>query len=171
MEINLENSSKLFEKYKYLLIKTISSFNIYDKDEALDEAREVFMDAIEKYDKSQASFGGYVKYRLYYHFLDKSKRKPHKSLNDLDQTGTEIMNNIEANIDIEKEMERKEKYEELYKAIRKLKQKDKVIVYMKYWENRSHKEIGKALGITAKTVTNRHHDLLIELRKGLEGKI
>lgn len=167
MKINIENSSEILEKYQYLILKTVNTFPIFEKDEALDEAREVLIDAIEDYDENKAGFGGYLKYRLYYHFLDKSKKLIPDSLNKIDSKGIEIEDSLKADIDIEKEVIQKEVYEKLYDAIKTLNQKDKVLIQMKYFENKSHKEIGKILGLTPKTVTNRNYKIIRCLRSKL----
>lgn len=167
MKINIENSSEILEKYQYLLIKTVNTFPIFEKDEALDEAREVLIDTIEDYDETKAGFSGYLKYKLYYHFLDKSKKAIPDSLNDTDATGAEVVDSLEANVDIEKELIQKELYEDLYDAIKTLSRKDKLLIQMKYFENKNHKEIGKILGIATKTVTNRNYRIIGDLRKKL----
>src|SRR5699024_7369169 len=99
--------------------------------------------------------------------LDKSKKSISKSLNEKDSTGIEIEDSLRADVDIEKEIIQKEIYEKLYDAIKTLNQKDKVLIQMKYFENKSHKEIGKILGITPKTVTNRHYRIIRYLRSKL----
>lgn len=167
MKINLENSSEILEKYQYLLLKTVNTFSTFEKDEALDEAREVLIDAIEDYDENKAGFGGYLKYRLYYHFLDKSKKSIPKSLNEKDPTGIEMGDSLRADVDIEKELIQKEIYEKLYDAIKTLNQKDKVLIQMKYFENKSHKEIGRILGVAPKTITNRNYRIIRYLRSKL----
>lgn len=167
MKINLENSSEILEKYQYLLLKTVNTFSTFEKDEALDEAREVLIDAIEDYDENKAGFGGYLKYKLYYHFLDKSKKIIPKSLNEKDSTGIEIEDSLRADVDIEKELIQKEIYEKLYDAIKTLNQKDKVLIQMKYFENKSHKEIGRILGVAPKTITNRNYRIIRYLRSKL----
>lgn len=168
MKINIENSSEILEKYQYLLLKTVNLFPIFERDEALDEAREVLIELINSYDPSKGSFGGYVKYMLYYHFLDKCKNPKIYSYNDLDPTGEEILNSIESSVDIEKELLEREKYEELFKAIDSLKEKEKKVIYMKYFQNKSHSEIGCALNLAPKTITNIHYKIIQNLRKELK---
>ncbi|MDD7463196.1 MAG: sigma-70 family RNA polymerase sigma factor [Anaerococcus sp.] len=167
MEINIKNSSKILEKYRPLLLKTVSSFPVFEKDEALDEAREVLIDAIEKYDKTKAGFGGYLKYRLYYHFLDKTKKPRYLSLNEKTLAGEEIQDSLEADIDIEKDFLDQETYDELYKAIQVLDDKEKILIHMRYFEDKSYQEIGKVFNLSPKTIRNNHYKIISKLRKEL----
>lgn len=167
MEISIKNSSEIIEKYKNLMLSIVNTFSVFEKDEALDEAREVCIKAIEKYDSSKAGFGGYLKYCLYYHFLDKSKKQIPDSLNDYDNTGAEIQDSLVSDTNIEQEIIDKENYKRLYKALGKLSDKDRKIIQMKFFENKSHKEIGKILGISAKTVTNRNYEAMKKLKSDL----
>lgn len=167
MEIKIENSSKLLDQYQSLLIKTINDFPVFEKEEAMDEAREVLIDAIETYDAKKAGFGGYLKYRLYYHFLDKSKKPRPKSLNDLDHTGCEIVESLEANIDIEKDLLDKENLDELYKALKNLETKEKMIIYMEYYQKMGQEEIANSLNLSPKTIRNTKYKAIEKLRKSL----
>lgn len=168
MKINLENSSKILDQYQYLLLKTVNLFPVFETDEALDEAREVTMDAIESYDEDKAGFGGYLKYRLYYHFLDKSKEQRPDSLNDLDKSNNELVDTLSADVDIERDLIEKEEIETLYEAIKTLSQDEKILILLKYVEGKSHKEIAEICGLSPKTITNRHYKIIKKLRKKLE---
>lgn len=165
MKINIENSSEILEQYKYLIIKTVNTFSIFEKEEAIDEAKEVVIDAIKNYDPKKASFSGYLKYRLYYHFLDKSKKQFPLSLNSLDRKGEELENMIKSPLDLEKDLLDKEKYQYLYSCIEKLKKDEKKLIYLKYFSNKSHKEIGEILGLASKTISNKHYLIIKKLRK------
>ncbi|MDD7352226.1 MAG: sigma-70 family RNA polymerase sigma factor [Peptoniphilaceae bacterium] len=167
MEINIKNSSKILEKYRPLLLNTVSSFPVFEKDEALDEASEVLIDAIEKYDKTKAGFGGYLKYRLYYHFLDKTKKPRYLSLNEKTLTGEEIQDSLEADTDIEKDFLDQETYDELYKAIQVLDYKEKILVHMRYFEDKSYQEIGKVFNLSPKTIRNNNYKIINKLRREL----
>ncbi|MDD7305104.1 MAG: sigma-70 family RNA polymerase sigma factor [Peptoniphilaceae bacterium] len=167
MKINIENSSQILEKYQYLLLKTVNQFPSFDKEEDLNEAREVLIDAIKTYDENKSGFGGYLKYKLYYHFLDKSKKQKPDSLNDLDASGDELVDSLAANVNIEKDLLKKEEYKKLYQAINLLDENDKKILYMIYYQGKSHKDIGKALNFAPKTIRNANYKIIKKLRKEL----
>lgn len=168
MKICLKNSSKIIKKYRNLLEKIVNQFAIFEKDEAMDEARFVTIEAIMDFDEKKAGFGGYLKYRLYYYFLDKNKKQIPISLNEKNSANAEIEELLISDVDIEKDLLEKEKYQMLHRAIKNLDKRDKKIIELKYFKNKSHKEIGKILNISAKTVTNNHLLILKKLRSQIK---
>lgn len=165
MKICVENLDAIIRKYKPLILSTIEKFSVFDRDEAYMIACDFVLNIVEDYDEKKGEFGGYIKYRLYYHFLDMTKKKRIESLNDRDKNGIEIIDKISDDVDIEKDMIRKVEIKALHEAIKKLNKKQRDIVYLKYEKNFSHKEIGRLLDISPKTVTNIHGDILFKLRR------
>ena len=165
MKICIENLDAIRKKYQPLVLATIGKFPIFDKNEAYIWANDLIVDVIEKYDQNKGGFGGYLKYRLYYYFLNKTNEPKHDSLNDVDPKGVEIIDKLKDDEDIEKDLIKKLEKEFLEKSIKKLNKRQRDIVYLKYDKNFSHKEIGKLLNISPKTVTNIHLDIMWKLRR------
>lgn len=165
MKICIENLNAIRKKYKPLVLATIGRFSIFDKNEAYMWANDLIVDVVEEYDPNKGGFGGYLKYRLYYYFLNKTNGPKLDSLNDKDMKGVEIINKIKNDRDIEKDFIKKLEKEFLEKSIKKLNKRQRDIIYLKYNKNFSHKEIGRLLKISPKTVTNIHLDIMWKLRR------
>lgn len=168
MKICLENAQEIINAFMPLILKTVDSFNFLERDEAIDYARMVVIDAIEKYDEKKSNFPGFLKYKMRYFFLDLSKKKKTDSLNDRDKDGIEKIEKLDSNIDIEDDFFEKERLKCLKAGLVLLKEKDQLILKYKYQDGKSHKEIASILSINAKTVTNRHYLAIRELRKHFE---
>lgn len=165
MKICIENLDAIIRKYKPLILSTIDKFPAFDRDEAYIKATDFVLTIVEDYDEKKGKFGGYIKYRLYYHFLDMSKKKRPISLNDRDKKGCEIIENLEDDVDIERDLIKDVEIKALREAIKKLNKRQRDIIYLKYDKKFSHKEIGRLLGISPKTVTNIHGDIIFKLRR------
>ena len=69
---------------------------------------------------------------------------------------------------IEDDFFTKEKYKDLYAKIKRLDDKDILIIKLKYWENLSDKKIGEIMNLSAKTIRNRHSLALKDLKEMME---
>ena len=163
--ININKSARIMADYMPLIYKTVGRFDAFEREEAIDEAKMVLIEAILAYDENQGSFGNYLKHRLNYYFWDKSKKPRSKSLDDDGGNGTSLKENLTSSEDIEDDFFTKETYRDLYEKIKTLDKKDIVLIKLKYWEKLSDKKIGEIIGISAKTVRNRHSMAIKNLRK------
>lgn len=164
MKINLDNAGRIIDDYMPLILKTVGSFPVFEKDEAIDEAKAICIEAIRDYDFERASFGHFLKLRLNYHFYEKLKEPRALSLDKEDEKGGRISDTIASNTDVEKTIIKKESYKDLYEKVSTLGKKDRKILYMYYDEEKSHEQIGKALGLSPKTIRNRKSKAISRLR-------
>ena len=162
MQITLDNSKQIMDSYMPLIISMARKYPGIDYDEAIDETRMILLESIPSYNPEIGTFGNFLKNKLRYHYLNKSKLETPQSLDELDNTGTPIIDSIEDPFDFEDQIFAKEKYKELYQAINKLTEKDQQIIKLKFWEDMTNAEIGQILGISSKTVSNR---LSLSLKK------
>ncbi|MDU2829955.1 MAG: sigma-70 family RNA polymerase sigma factor [Anaerococcus sp.] len=165
MKICIENLNSIIEKYQALLLSMANRFPIFDKNEAYIMARDMVFDIVLDFDPEKGSFGGYLKYRLYYYFLNECKKERVSSLNDRDMKGVEIVEKIEDNFSLENEFIKNIEREELFMAIKTLKKQEREILYLKYDKNLPHKEIARLLNLSAKSITNYHYNIVRKLRK------
>ena len=165
MKICLENINAIIEKYEPLLISMANRFPIFDKNEAYIMARDMVFDIVDDYDPKKGKFGGYLKYRLYFYFLNECKKERVDSLNALDRAGVEVIESVEDENLLEDDFSKKIEIKELEKAIKSLEKQEREILYLKYDKNLAHKEIGKLLNLSPKSITNYHHTILVKLRK------
>lgn len=165
MKINLDNTERIIEDYMPLILATIKRFKIYDRDEAIDESKMVTIKAIMDYDYKKSSFGHHLKLRLNYHFLEKAKEERPLSLDYKNKEGDEFIDIVASDIDIEKDLLERERDQILRDNIKKLRQKDREILRLRFIENLSHKEVGERLGMSEKTSKNRQSKAIRKLRE------
>ena len=79
-----------------------------------------------------------------------------------------ISNISDKNMDVYYEVESKLEIQNLYKALSKLNNKEKEIIYLIYFENKTLKEIGKMKNINYKQVANIRNKILKKLKLLLE---
>lgn len=168
MKICIENLDAIIEKYQPLLLSMANRFDIFDKNEAYIMARDMVFEIVEDFDAKKGSFGGYLKYRLYFYFLNECKREKIYSLNSKDMQGVEIIEKIDDDISIEDDFVRKIEINELENALKSLKKQEREILYLKYDKNFSHKEIARLLNLSPKSITNYHYLIIKKLRKCFE---
>lgn len=168
MKICIENLNAIIEKYQPLLISMANRFPIFDKNEAYIMARDMVFDIVLDFDPEKGSFGGYLKYRLYFYFLNECKKERVSSLNDRDMKGVEIIKKIEDDSSFDNDFVKSIEIEELFKAIKTLKKQEREILYLKYDKNLPHKEIARLLNLSTKSITNYHYTIIRKLRKYFE---
>lgn len=166
--INIDNAERIMADYMPLIYATIRRFDKFDTEEAIDEAKMVLIEAILAYDESQGTFGNFLKHNLNYYFWDKAKKPIPVSLDADNGKGPRLKDLIPSEDDFEDNFFTKEEYKNLYAKIKSLDKKDILIIKLKYWENLSDKKIGEIMGLSAKTIRNRHSLALRKLRGMME---
>lgn len=166
--IDINNAVRIMDDYMPLIYATIRRFNYFETEEAIDEAKMVLIEAIIAYDVTQGTFGNYLKHRLNYYFWDKAKKVSPISLDDEGGNGNSLKDDLVSDDDIEDDFFNKEKYKDLYAKIKRLDNKDILIIKLKYWENLSDKKIGQIMNLSAKTIRNRHSLAIRKLREMME---
>ena len=162
--ICINNAARIMDDYLPLILATIKRFAFFEKEEAIDEAKMVLMEAILDYDENQGTFGNYLKHRLNYYFWDKAKVHRPISLDQETSDGASLMDTLKSDSDLEMDIFTKEEYKDLYEKIKRLDKKDLLIIRLKYWENLSDKKIGEMMELSPKTMRNRHSMALRQLR-------
>ena len=79
-----------------------------------------------------------------------------------------IANILDKNMDVYYEVESKLEIKNLYKALSKLNDKEKEIIYLIYFENKTLREIGKMKNISYTQIANIRNKILKKLRLLLE---
>lgn len=166
--ININNAERIMANYMPLIYATIKRFDIFEKEEAIDEAKMVLIETILIYDESQGTFGNFLKHRLNYYFGDKAKKPIPLSLEENNRSGKSLKETLASSEDIEKDFFTNETYKYLYENIMKLDKKDVLFIKLKYWENLTDKEIGRLMGLSPKTIRNRHSLAVKKLREMME---
>ena len=80
----------------------------------------------------------------------------------------DISNISDKNMDVYYEVESKLEIQNLYKALSKLNNKEKEIIYLIYFENKTLREIGKMKNISYTQIANIRNKILKKLRLLLE---
>ena len=152
--ININKAERIMGDYMPLILATVRRFDAFEREEAIDE--------------DKGTFGNHLKHRLNYYFWDKAKKPRPTSLDIVTEKGQSLVDNLISDDDIEDDFFTKEAYKDLYANIKKLDRKDVVIIKLKYWERLSDKKIAELIGLSSKTVRNRHSLALKKLRKMME---
>lgn len=163
--INIDNAVRIMANYMPLIYATIKRFDIFEQEEAIDEAKMVLIETILIYDENQGTFGNFLKHCLNYHFWDKAKKPIPLSLEENNRSGKSLKETLASSDDIEKDFFTNETYKDLYENIMKLDKKDILIIKLKYWGNLTDKEIGRLMGLSPKTIRNRHSMAIRRLRE------
>lgn len=157
----------ILHDYMPLILATVNRFSSYEKEESIDEARMILIESITSYDNRKGSFGNYLKNRLNYHFLNKSREKRTTSLYELDSKGVELIENVADPRDFEEEIFREERLANLDTYLGLLAKKDRKLVEMKYLEKMTNRQIGQILNRSPKTIANRISMSLATMRKAI----
>lgn len=165
MKICVENLNAIIEKYEPLLISMGARFPVFDRNEAYIMARDMVFEIVKDFDPDKGKFGGYLKYRLYFYFLNECKKQRVDSLNSFDKNGVEIIEKIEDDFCLEDNFIKNVEIEELFKSLKILKKQEREILYLKYDKNLPHKEIARLLNLSVKSITNYHYNIIRKLRK------
>lgn len=163
--ICIKNAARIMDDYMPLILATIKRFAFFERQEAIDEAKMVLVEAILDFDEEQGTFGNFLKHRLNYYFWDKAKVKSPISLDYETKDGENLMDTLSCDFDLEEDFFTKEEYKDLYDKIKSLDEKDVVLIRLKYWESLSDKKIGEIMDLAPKTIRNRHSMTLKKLRK------
>lgn len=166
--ININNAERIMADYMPLIYATVRRFDKFDTEEAIEEAKMVLIESILAYDEGQGTFGNFLKHNLNYYFWDKAKKPVPVSLDVENGNGPSLKDLLLSEDDIEDNFFTKEEYKDLYAKIKSLDRKDVLIIKLKYWENLSDKKIGEIMGLSAKTIRNRHSLALRQLRVMME---
>lgn len=89
------------------------------------------------------------------------------SLNSIIDGGTELIDLIPSEENLEEEFEKKEERMLLKKALGKMSLKEKEIIYWFYFENKTLNDYAKAKGIGYRTAVDRKKKALDKLRREL----
>lgn len=167
---NDEIKQELLETLNPLIISSISRYCPVRREfeDLLQDGRVIVLECIETYCKDRGHFLNYVKNYLKYFYLDTMKYLvKHESKIDLFEPNFDIEDGHITEEDfLEREIE-----VELYKAIRKLTERQREVLVLYYFKGKSHSEIADKLGIKVRTVINTKMNAIAAIRKELGDKI
>jgi len=167
-----EDKSKLSDIYDryFLQMYNYALSRLKTKSEAEDAVQETFLSLamnIKKIDDpTSLASSGYVMTTLKNKIID-IKRKKKRDMNIVESTVLEHIEFDDSVIDLLIKSEQKERLE---KAVEALKGRDRHILLMRLYEERSFEDIAKLTGISEGNVKNVYYRALEKLRKILEDK-
>ncbi|MTI71920.1 MAG: sigma-70 family RNA polymerase sigma factor [Firmicutes bacterium] len=170
-----EALEKLLNKLKPLVLSSINKYyNKIDKyDDLIQEGFEVIINAINDFDEDKGCYLlGYIKLMLKYYYLDKSKyEKKTISLNKVISNEDESLELLDMIKDekplMEEMMIEDESRKTLWESISKLTKRQRQIIYLYYFNNKSLKDVSKELSISYRTAVNIKGKALENLRKNI----
>ena len=140
----------------------------YTTDEAKDLVQQFFLDLMQKdlpgdIQNPEAFIITVFKRKLIDHFRANKKRNPPVAFEDISVPSTqEILEHVEADEVL---------IERLADAYKKLPARCRRVIYMKYYQGHSTKEIVKLTGLTEQNVYNNLSKGITSLRRSLQNKV
>lgn len=163
-----ESEVLILERLKPLIISSIRKYNLdwNEYEDLIQEGREMVLICIRDYNpKLNVPFLGYVKSRLKYLYLNKSKIKKDLSLNEsFGEDGDEYLELLESKENVLEEVLEKEVYKELHKLIHTLPKREKEVLYDFFFKDLKISQISKKYNISYRTVLNQKTNALKKLR-------
>lgn len=110
-----------------------------------------------------------IKRNFYTLIRDNVKKTSYCSLNSLNEEGSELINVISSEEDLEEDFIRKEEKRMVRKALNKLSEKEKEIIFWFYFQKKTLQDYASFKGIGYRTAVDIKKRALINLRRNLEG--
>ncbi len=136
---------------------------VESKDEAADLTSQVFLKAmlnLKKYEPRGLPFGAWL-YRIARNEIyDQSAKNKVNMVLTIEQDGIQKMI-----FDMQDEVSDKEKYNELKNALSKLSEDELEMIELRYFEDRSFKEVGDILNITENNAKVKTYRIIEKLKK------
>jgi RNA polymerase sigma factor (sigma-70 family) len=162
---------EIIEKFTPFVIKRAKSIYIkgWDFEDIIQMANVSIIKAVNMFDTDKSN--GFISYvtntitRNFYTLIrDNVKRTSYCSLNSLNKEGSELIDIIASDEDMEEDFIRKEENRRLIKALSKLSEKEKEIIYWFYFEGRTLQDYANSKGVGYRTAVDRKKRALIKLR-------
>jgi RNA polymerase sporulation-specific sigma factor len=164
-----ESEVLILERLKPLIISSIRKYNNdwSEYDDLIQEGRELILICIRDYNPTiNVPFLGYIKSRLKYFYLNKSKIKKNLSLNDsFGEDGEEYLELLESGENILEDVLEKERYINLREWIETLPKREKEVLLDFFFMDLTITQISKKYNVTYRTVLNQKSNALKKLRE------
>lgn len=166
---------EIIKKFTPFVIKTARSTYIkgLELEDLIQIGQVSIIKAVNMYDiDRESSFTSYVfnaiKINFYNLIRCNVKRVSDCSTNSLNKDGFEIIDSIAGDENVEEDMVKKEEKLLLGRALNKLSEKEKEVIYWFYFENRTLNDYANFKGICYRAAIGRKKKALIKLRRYLE---
>ncbi len=167
---------EIVKRYTPFVIKTARSIYVkgYAVEDLIQEGRSSIIKAVNMYDTERGNaFTSYVfntiKRTLYLLIRAGVKEGNCCSLHSLNKEGCEFIDVLASAENIEEDTVKKEEKTILSKALRKLDEGEKEIIYWYYFENKTLNEYANFKDVCYRTAIARKKKALLKLKKYLEG--
>lgn len=170
------STEEILKRFNPLLISLAKRFPYDDFNDMLQDGREVLLRAIKEFDVNKGKeFIGFANMRLNYFFIGRyRKRNLNLSLNVKagDDDEDEIIDLIESrNLSPEDEFFQNNLDEKLKNAFKKLTEKQKNIIELYFFENRSMADIAREMGIGYQSIVKLKNRGIDRLRFEIKNDI
>lgn len=173
-----EAMEEIIISFTPFIIKTAKSIYIkgYDISDLIQIGGISIIKVVNMYDINRGNgFTTYVttaiKRSLYALIRNNIKKTSYCSLNSLNEEGCELMDIIVSEENIEEDFFKKEEKNQLRKALKKLSEKEKEIIYWFYYENKTLQDYSIYKGINYRTAVGRKKKALIKLKSIIQGEL
>lgn len=165
----------IIKKFTPFIIKTARSIyvNGHDLEDLIQIGKISVIKAVNMYDVSREK--GFVTYvtnavtRNFYNLIRaRVKEGSFCSLNSVNDEGSELIDSIACGDNLEEDYETKEEKLMLLKALEKLSEKEREVIYWFYFQNKTLEQYAREKGICYRTAVDRKKKALIKLRDFLK---
>ena len=170
-----EAMGEIVGKFTPFVIKTAKSIYIksWDIEDLIQIGQVSIIKAVNMFDTDKSNgFTSYVTNAIMRNFYtlirDNVKKTSYCSLNSSNEEGSELIDIIASDEDIEEDFIKEEEKRRLTKALNKLLEQEKEIIYWFYFENRTLQDYVNFKGIAYRTAVDRKKRALIKLRTIIE---
>lgn len=166
---------EIVRRFTPFVIKTAKSIYVrgHDINDLIQIGQVSIIKAVNKFDTEKDNgFTSYVTNAVKRHFYnlirDNVKKSSYCSLNSLNQEGCELMDTLASEENLEEDFVQAEEKKKLTRALNKLSEKEKEIIYWFYFDNRTLQDYVKFKGIGYRTAVDRKKRALVKLKKFME---
>lgn len=162
-------------KFTPFVIKTAKSIYIrgFDIEDLIQIGQVSIIKAVNMFDTDKSNgFTSYVTNAIMRNFYslirNNVKKTSYCSLNSLNEQGCELIDILASDEDLEEDFVRQEEKRRLTKALNKLSEQEKELIYWFYFENRTLQDYAKFKEIGYRTAIDRKKRALTKLRTIME---
>ncbi len=161
MQRNNMQIDEMYELY-YPKIYNYIYYRLLNRERTEDVVSNVFIKVVanwDSYDEAKASFSTWI-FRIAQNTLTDHYRtnKPMASTEELEYEGC-------VEFEGEERLEQEEMNKEVYRILLTLKESERELIYMKYYQDMKNKQIAELMDMTETAVSTRLSRILLKLRK------
>lgn len=166
--MNQKQIEELIKAFAPLRKSLCRKFSYLDPEDLDQDLIILTIEGLKTYDQEASQLPYYIKKICSWYCLDKVKRKENQlSLDYQDQEGLDLKEKLASKENLEEDLENKEEKDYIREKIKQLDEKERTLIEGHYYQNKSLKEIGRQMDLSAASISRIHKKALKKLKKNL----